>query len=189
MGQGLESLDVEDFDLQGEGNGYFALAIPRTPAKSEEAEAERGKAAVSNALQIAWQSLTRRSSSDKRLSEVGPGVLRILFTPEGLLRLEAAGLTKRKNSTGSPNLEKHAQVLRMVGERLDAESGRLLKVSKRGERISFEYATAAVNHVAEKWKLSKLHDLWLDVAKQRHVQSVTVERRPATEPEGVRIHR
>ena len=29
VGQGLESLDVEDFDLKAEGDGYFALATRR----------------------------------------------------------------------------------------------------------------------------------------------------------------
>jgi hypothetical protein len=188
VGQGLESLDVEDFDLQSEGNGYFALAIPRTQAGTAEAAARRGKAGVRDSLQIAWRSLTRRSSSARQLSEAGPGVLRILFTPEGLLRLEAAGLTKRQSrSAGSPDLTKLAQVLRMVGEHLDARSGRLLKVCKRGERISFEYATAADQHVAEEWKLSKLRELWQDIAKQRQKQALIVERQSATEPDEARL--
>jgi hypothetical protein len=187
VGQGLESLDVEDFDLQAEGNGYFALGIPRAQAGTAYAAARSGKAGVKNALQLAWQNLTRRSSSDKQLSEVGAGVLRILFTPEGLLRLEAAGLTKRKShSAGSPDFTKLAQVLRMVGEHLDARSGQLLKVCKRGGRISFEYATAADDHVMEEWKLSKLHDLWLDIARKRQDPPVG-ERKPVPESEETRI--
>jgi hypothetical protein len=37
VGQGLESLDVEDFDLKAEGDGYFALATRRLPAETRKA--------------------------------------------------------------------------------------------------------------------------------------------------------
>src|SRR5258708_40107897 len=83
VGQGLESLDVYDFDLRGEGNGYFAFGIPRKAPDTTDAATHFGKAVVKNALQIAWHRLTG-SSSDKQLPEAGPGVLCILFTPEGL---------------------------------------------------------------------------------------------------------
>ena len=155
VGQGLESLDVEDFDLRAEGNGYFALAIPRVPRKA----AGLG-GSVRNALQNAWLNMTGRNSSHRKLTDGAPGVLRVLFTPEGLLRLEHAGKAKRRpDSVGVPNLKKLAQVLRMVGERLDAKSGRLLKVSKRCDRIAFQYAIDSKNHRTEEWKLTELYEL------------------------------
>jgi hypothetical protein len=169
VGQGLESLDVYDFDLRGEGNGYFAFGIPRKTPDTTDAATHFGKAVVKSALQIAWHRLTGRSSSDKKLSEAGPGVLRILFTPEGLLRLEAAGIAKRKpDSAGIPDVTRLAQVLRLVGEHVDAKAGDLLKVSKRGERISFEYASAAGNFAREEWALAKLYGPWLANFHQRH---------------------
>jgi hypothetical protein len=120
-------------------------------------------------LRTSWQSLTGQTSSTRKLLEAGPGVLRILFTTEGILKLEAAGIARRNpNSTGVPDFTKLAQPLRMVGEHLDAESAHLLKVSKRGDRIAFAYATAAIDHRMEEWKLSQLHGRWLETYQQRH---------------------
>jgi hypothetical protein len=160
VGQGLESLNVEDFDLRSEADGYFALAIPRL----QSASAER-----TQTVRSTWWSLARGGSTDQLLSEAGPNVLRVLFTPEGILRLEAAGIAKRSTrSGGAPDLTKLAPVLRMIGERLDDKAARLLKVSKRGSWISFEYASGADERLSEEWKLSELPGIWRDASKQRH---------------------
>jgi hypothetical protein len=176
VGQGLESLEVEDFDLQGEGNGYFALAIPRTQDRTLEGT-RSGAAVALKLVQNAWQSLTGQNSPDRRLSEPGPDILRILFTPEGLLKLEAAGIANRKpHVPGIPDRKKLGQILRIVGECLDAKSGRLLKIRKRRQRIFFEYATSADEHAIEEWTMSELYELWLD-SKQRQEAFNTVERK------------
>lgn len=162
VGQGLESLGVEDFDLEGEGSGYFALGVPDLSALAER------KVDLKHLAQKLRRSLAGEKSTDRKLAEVGPEVLRILFTPEGLLRLEAAGIAKRNHaSAGIPNFTKLAQALRMIGEYLDSKSARLLKVRKRGVRIYFEYATSNENRASEQWKLSKLYDRWLETSKQR----------------------
>jgi hypothetical protein len=159
VGQGLESLEVQDFDLRSEADGYFALAIPRS-----EHESADGIHHIRNT----WWNLTRRRSTDRLLSEAGPNVLRVLFTPEGLLRLEAAGIAKRDtHSSGTPDLSKLAQILRMIGERVDDKAARLLKVSKRGSWISFEYGSGADERLTEEWKLSDLRGLWRDASKGR----------------------
>lgn len=159
VGQGLESLNVEDFDLRSEADGYFALAVPRV---------QSGGLAMQS-VRSAWWSLARRGSTDQLLSEAGPNVLRVLFTPEGILRLEAAGIAKRNTHfSGAPDLTKLAPILRMIGERLDDRAARLLKVSKRGSWIAFEYASGADERLSEEWKLSELPVLWRDIFKQRH---------------------
>ena len=172
VGQGLESLDVEDFDLKVEGDGYFALAIPRNSIKSNHTTG-----AVKKALQSAWGSVTSRSSCDRKLDEGASGVFRVLFTPQGLVRLERAGKARRSaNSAGVPNLKKLAQVLRMVGEHIDTRSGHLLKVSKRGNRIAFEFSTVTGRLRTEEWKISELYELWLEASKLREERSTIVER-------------
>jgi len=173
VGQGLEALDVGDFDLKAEGDGYFALAIPHQPVTANHAAGN-----VKKALQSAWLRVTGRRSFDRKLDEGAPGVFRVLFTPQGLLRLERAGRARRSaSSAGIPNLKKLAQVLRMVGEHLDARSGRLLKVSKRGNWIAFEYTTVARRHRTEEWKISELYNLWLESSERREERATIVERR------------
>lgn len=173
VGQGLESLGVEDFDLEGQSGGYFALGIPDLGA------APGRKVNLKHLSEKLRRSLTGEHRSDRKLAEVGPEVLRVLFTPEGILRLEAAGIAKRNTvSTEIPNFTKLAQALRMIGEYLDAQSARLLKVEKRGGRISFDYATADERRASEQWKLAKLYDRWVETSKQRREKSNLTQRRP-----------
>jgi hypothetical protein len=188
VGQGLESLDVEDFDLHAEGDGYFALGIPRSADNTATAPTGFAQASIKNTLQVTWHSLIGRSPADEKLPENASGVLRVLFTPEGLLRLELEGRAKRsKNSGGIPNLNRVAQVLRMVGEQLDTKSGRLLNASKRQDWISFEYTVDSGEHIKEQWNLSDLYKLWLDVSNQREERSNIVERELAGENDNAKI--
>lgn len=158
VGQGLATLDVGDFDLRREHDGYFALAVPRVQTGAE------GNPGVRST----WWHLTRRSSTDRLLAEEGPGVLRVLFTPEGMLRLEAAGIARRAaRSTGSPDLASLAQILRLIGERLDHHAARMLKVSRRGGWISCEYVRGQDELITDEWKLSDLHGFWQEACRQR----------------------
>ena len=100
------------------------------------------------------------------------------FTPEGILKLEREGIAKRsETSAGIPNLNKLAQVLRMLGEYLETKSGRLLKASKRQDQLSFEYATGSSNLVKEEWKLSDLYEFWLEMSTQREERRNILEAR------------
>jgi len=192
VGQGLESLDVVDFDLQAEGDGYFALGMPRTPVKAADATSASTQNNLRNTLQNAWYSLISRESADSKTENATSHVLRILFTPEGIFKLEREGIAKRsENSAGVPNLNKLAQVLRMVGEYLETKSGRLLKASKRQDRVSFEYATASSNVVKEDWKLSALYEFWLEMSTQREERRNILDRTLTNDPEkpGIGSHR
>jgi hypothetical protein len=174
VGQGLESLDVEDFDLQAEGEGYIALGIPRTPANAARPPKP---ADIKQLLQNAWQSFTSRIDKTDKASKTKSEVLRILFTPEGILRLEREGKAKRsEDSVGVPNFGKLAQILRMVGEYVDAKSGHLLKAYKRRDRISFEYETVSNKRITEEWNLVQLYEFWLKASNQRQERYDTVKR-------------
>ena len=173
VGQGLESFDVEDFDLEGESGEYFALGVPDLSAVTER------KLNLQRLAEKLRRGFTGEHGSDRKLAEVGPEVLRILFTPEGILRLEAAGMAKRNPvSAGIPNFTKLAQALRMIGEYLDAKSARLLKVQKRGGRISFEYMAGDELRASEQWKIAKLYNRWVETSKQRREKS-SLAQRPA----------
>ena len=174
VGQGLESLGVVDFDLEGQSDGYFALGIPDLSAAPER------KVNLKRLAEKLRRGFTGEHRSDRKLADVGPEVLRILFTPEGILRLEAAGIAKRNPvSAGVPNFAKLAQALRMIGEYLDGKAARLLKVQKRGGHISFEYATANERRASEQWKVTKLYDRWVETSKQRREQASLAQRRMA----------
>jgi hypothetical protein len=173
VGQGLESLDVEDFDLRAEGEGYFALGIPRTANAASPPTA----AGLKEMFQNAWHSFTGQIDKTDTASKTTSVALRVLFTPEGILRLEREGKAKRnEDSAGVPNLSKLAQILRMVGEYVEAKSGRLIKARKRRDRISFEYETASNKRVTEEWNLVQLYEFWLKASDQRQERYEVVKR-------------
>jgi hypothetical protein len=188
VGQGLESLDVEDFDLRAEGEGYFALAMPRAAASAPVPT----PAGLREMFQNAWRSFTGQIDKTDTASKTTSAALRVLFTPEGILRLEREGKAKRnEDSAGVPNLNKLAQILRMVGEYVDGKSGRLLKARKRRDRISFEYETASNKRVTEEWNLVQLYEFWLKASDQRRERYEVVERElsEARERPSARAHR
>lgn len=188
VGQGLESLDVEDFDLRAEGEGYFALGMPGAAASAPAPTS----AGLKQAFQNAWRSFTGQIDKTDTASETMSVVLRVLFTPEGILRLEREGKAKRnEDSAGVPNLTKLAQILRMVGEYVDARSGRLLKARKRRDRILFEYETGSNKHITEEWNLVQLYELWLKASDQRQERYEVVKRELSSKREtpSTRPHR
>jgi hypothetical protein len=173
VGQGLESLDVEDFDLRAEGQGYFALGMSRTAANAPAPTA----AGLKQAFQNAWHSFTGQIDKTDTASKTTAVALRVLVTPEGILRLESEGKAKRnEDSAGVPNLSKLAQILRMVGEYVDGKSSRLLKARKRRDRISFEYETASNKRVTEEWNIVQLYEFWLKASDQRQERYEVVKR-------------
>jgi hypothetical protein len=188
VGQGLESLDIEDFDLRAEGEGYFALAVPRTAASAPAPTS----AGLKQAFQNAWRSFTGQIDKTDADTKITSVALRVLFTPEGILRLEREGKAKRnEDSAGVPNLSKLAQILRMVGEYVEAKSGRLLKVRKRRDRISFEYEIASNKRVTEEWNLVQLYEFWLKASDRRQERYEVVKREltGAREAPSGRLHR
>jgi hypothetical protein len=189
VGQGLESLDVEDFDLQGEGEGYFALGMPRTPANAPSPPSPAG---LKEVFQNAWHSFTGKIDKTDTASKTTAAALRVYFTPEGILKLEREGKAKRnEDSAGVPNLSKLAQILRMVGEYVEAKSGRLLKARKRRDRISFEYEMASNKRITEEWNLVQLYEFWLKASNQsqERYEIVTRELSGAQETPSTRLHR
>jgi len=181
VGQGLESLNVENFELQAEGDGYFVLGTPRSPSPGA-VESGSMQPGVKNTLQNAWYSITDRVSHKVKASDAMPNVLRVLFTRDGIRRLQCEGEAKRsEESAGIPNLNKISQILRMVGEYIDAKSGRLISACKSQNWISFDYETVAHFRITKKWKVAELYEYWLEVSDQRQRRHDIVERELAGE--------
>jgi hypothetical protein len=175
VGQGLESLDVENFELEVEGDGYLALGTPRAPSPGAVANrsTQRGMKVT---FQNAWHIIAHRISHHKAVDSKS-NILRVLFTPEGIRRLECEGETKRsEDSAGIPNPNKISQILRMVGEYIDAKSGRFISACKQQDSISFDYETAAHIRITKNWKLAELHAYWLQLSNQRQERQNIVER-------------
>ena len=180
VGQGLQSLAVEDFELQVEGDGYLALGTARAPSPGEVANrsTQRGmKVTFQNAWHIITERISRYNAADSKSN-----FLRVLFTPEGIHRLQCEGETKRsEDSGGVPNLHQVSQILRMVGEYIDAKSGRFISACKQQDSISFDYETSAHIRITKNWRLAELYEYWLQLSNQRQKRHDIAERELAGE--------
>ena len=175
VGQGLQSLAVENFELQVEGDGYLAVGTPRAPSPGAVANrsTQSGmKVTFQNAWHIITESISHYNAADSKSN-----FLRVLFTLEGIHRLQCEGESKRsEDSGGVPNLNQVSQILRMVGEYIDAKSGRFVSACKQQDSISFDYETAARIRIAKTWRLAELHEYWLQLYNQRQERQDIVER-------------
>ncbi|HEY3168720.1 MAG TPA: hypothetical protein VGK57_15915, partial [Candidatus Binatia bacterium] len=61
VGQGLESLDVENFELEVEGDGYLALGTPRAPSPGAVANRSTQRS-MKVTFQNAWHIIAHRIS-------------------------------------------------------------------------------------------------------------------------------
>src|ERR1041384_3996411 len=85
VGQGLESLDVEDFDLTTDVEGYFALATRRVSTPTS-------KTAVRKVVRIVGKNF----SGHRRGRAAAPCVWVVVSTPGGILRRDRRERNRRK---------------------------------------------------------------------------------------------
>jgi hypothetical protein len=122
VGQGLESLEIVDFDLEAKEDGYFVLGKPAEPSKPKEPAKANDAGSLSSTLQSLWRSSVARAKA----SEPAPRDLRVLFTPEGIARLDSEGKAQRDSASVSiPNLNRLSQIFRIVGEYMNLKIGSL----------------------------------------------------------------
>lgn len=61
------------------------------------------------------------------------------YTPEDIARLDEAGISRRSSVKKMPDIRDLGETLRTVGRLIEAEQGRLIRISKDLHRVSFEY--------------------------------------------------
>jgi hypothetical protein len=64
----------------------------------------------------------------------------------------------------------------MVGEYIDAKSGRFISACKQQDSILFDYETASHIRIRKNWKLAELHEYWFQLSSQRQERQDIVER-------------
>ena len=124
IGQGLESLHVEDFELRTEGDGYLALGIPSAAVKNGDADGHISQFGVNRVLLKAWHSLIGRDAPERKFATPGSNVLRILFTAEGMLRLEHQGKLKRNSDSAGGSQSQQSFAGASFGRRMHRRKGR-----------------------------------------------------------------
>ena len=104
-----------------------------------------------------------------------------LFTPLDVQKLEADGHAKRKPFTGPPNMLSLPQVLRLAGNYVDRQHGRLLRVSWQDQSdkiqsITVQWEASPVARESSDAQLSVIEELCIHIYKQRKKINLASER-------------
>jgi hypothetical protein len=167
IGQGLESLWLEAFDLEVVDDTFSIQGTPtrKEPEKSPVAKLNSFKKAF---LGICHTSKKPKASATPAVQVAGSSrILRLQFTQADIDKLERDGQALRSDWERSPLLHSLPQVLRTVGWYVDHKKGQLQKISKSGETLSVSYIGSLGTQKLETLTLLQIHDMWVHLYKQR----------------------
>jgi hypothetical protein len=167
IGQGLESLSLEAFDLEVVDDTF---SIQGTPTRKEPEESPVAKL---NSFKKAFLGICHTSKKPKPSatpSERVPGssrTLRLQFTQADIDKLERDGQALRSDWERSPLSHSLPQVLRTVGWYVDHKKGQLQKISRNGETLSVSYTGWLGTEKVETLALMQIYDMWVHLYKRR----------------------
>ena len=167
IGQGLESLSLESFDLEVVEDTFSVRGIP-TQKESEKLPVTKLRAFKKAFLGICSKSKTPKGSATPVVSVPGSSrLLRLQFTQADIDKLERDGQALRSDWERSPLSHSLPQVLRTVGWYIDQKKGQIHKISKTDDILSVSYTGLLGTQKFETLTLVQIYDMWVHLYKQR----------------------
>ena len=165
IGQGLEALCVEEFEMVA-GNYHYLVAGHCKKVKSEEP-------AKANSLLDAFLFFRRNSKTHsstrtpvkKVLSSFQFTGLRI--TGRDIVRFERQGKAQATNAPGALNPQSISQATRLAGAYLDHKKSRLLRIAWHSQSLTLWRRDGFGVESKETFTPANLYDLWVHQYKQR----------------------
>ena len=165
IGQGLEALCVEEFDLIA-GNYHYLVDGRCKMVKTEEPP-------KANSIMDAFLFFRRKSKTHsstrtpikKQLTSFQFTGLRI--TGKDIVRFERQGKAKAANATGALDPQSISQTLRLAGAYLDHKKNRLLRITWRNQSLTLWRRDGFGVESREIFTPANLYDLWVHQYKQR----------------------
>ena len=149
IGQDLEELRPEYVEIKQKGKDFIVQG--RCRASSLD-----GKTDVRSPLiKRLWEKTFRRDSnvaSPKAQEETVPFVRK--YSPHDIDRLDQSKQAQRTGLVATPDIHSLGEMLRTIGRLIDAEGGRLIKLFRDLQTVTFEYRDA--QGAREKKQLSSL---------------------------------
>jgi hypothetical protein len=167
VGQGLEALSLEAFDLEVAGDIFSVRGIP-TRKESEKSPVIKLKAFKTAFLDICNPSKAPPRSATPAVKVPGPSrLLRLEFTQTDIDKLEREGQALRSDWERSPLSHSLPQVLRTVGWYVDHKKCELHKISKTGETLTVSYTGSLDTQKLETLTLVEIYDMWVHLYNRR----------------------
>lgn len=169
IGQALELLNLESFDMEPEGDDFLVRGQVVRPGM-EAAE----QAAQENRVRHVWGLIAGGKArppeiTTPRATTVSQIDLR--YTAKDLDRLEQAGRAKRRDPNGMADAASLSQFLRTIGAYLDQKNVRLLHISRHGKSITVQYETTSGQKNEEVLGPPDLYDFWVRMYMKRAARS------------------
>jgi|SRR5919109_5052635 hypothetical protein len=161
IGQALELLKVESFDMEPQGEDFLVWGNAPIPEPTS----------VEDRLRLIWGALPRQKDLEAGSTPTTKPVtltrLDLRYTPRDVDRLEQEGQAKRMNSRAIADAGSLSQLLRTVGAYVGQKRARLLKISWNGASIVLIYETSSQRLANEELTVSDLYDVWVRMYMKR----------------------
>lgn len=147
IGQALETLQLGDFSVEPDGDGYRVTGA--TVTRNLRVVKSGGGAATSIEPSV------RGTAMD------------LSYSPSDVERLEREGQGQRLNTHGTTDSSRLSQALRAIGSYLNQKYSRMLRLSRRGEIFEVLYESSLGSRYREYLTGADLYNLWVRFYLQR----------------------
>ncbi len=158
IGQALNKLHVQAFELKVQDNKYFLRGESKKPLLK--------KSRIQNGLKGQLWALWRRFQCPYKAKRPSV-VFELHYTPQDINDLESKGRARRQDPKGMPEAYSLCEILRVVGAYVDLKGARLLEVSKQGQWVTIRYQTAQDRTHMEKVEISSFYAIFVRMYLQR----------------------
>lgn len=175
IGQALETLNIQNFEMEPAGDDFYIKGSVPFTAKDgilgsrynsrEELRSVWG--ALPGGEDQPWSGKESNLSSFSRLD--------LCYTVQDVQRLEQEGRARRGSSQDSADASSLSQVLRSIGAYLNQKRARLCKISRESDSLAIEFITSMGSIIKETLTLKDLYDLWVRMYLQRSERSLGFE--------------
>ena len=158
IGDALESLHLEAFDLESKDDSYLV----RSERKLSSSDKTPTQSTLRAGLRAAWWQLLGQPAAQPRSESI-----EIRYGAEDIEQLDSKGRSKRTQTKGMSDTSRLSQVLRLVGAYLDLKGACLLGLSVREQQISVRYKTTLGLSRVEEYRVASLYDFSVNMYLQR----------------------
>jgi hypothetical protein len=166
IGQALEILQMENFQLELDGDDFIVRGRVAVPGHGTNVEQGGNRN-----LRFRWDTLKHRHGSETDIEAIPASEplnpLELCYTLKDVGRLERSGQAQRGGRQGPADVLRSSQILRTIGAYLDEKPARLVKIWKNGASLTVVYETFTNVRFEEKLALADMQDLQRQMSRQR----------------------
>ncbi len=171
IGQALESLRVQDFDLEVDGETFLVRCSVPWPTEPKTEQPDQA-----SLLKHVWGILPGENTVELNLqltSRFKATDIDLHYTFKDVDRLDEEGRAKRSNPPAEIHAPSLSQFLRTIGAYVSQKPARLLKISRRNDSVSIQYKSPSGDRNEESLSVDDLYDLctWMSMKRADHNRS------------------